>query len=1245
VTSDEGLETDLTGELAVATVGRYVMGVLRWAFRAQPILDYGIDAQVEIKAGAKPTGRLLALQIKGGPSWFNEPTEQGWIFRPKPKHVDYWLNGSLPVFVVLVDIESDTCYWEYVTSKNLTSTGKGYKLTIPRTQTIDAASSAWLKIVADKATQASDRYNSNLQYLPPSTVRDLERAQPRAQIESALLAMQLSDGRSSPEFTVQALLAAPPSWLQGIEYLGWKAIADFAAEHGLGREVAQALERAARHSQDEPGRLLALAGIHLIHIDKSDARSLLEKSSEYLDGELITRIGTILLETSNREVKPFHIPYDLDLDSKRAATEPTIQEFLALQARRLRNESEAIRRYGRALELRPDSSGYMIALAESFSRRAITPDAQDEDIGQVKKLSLRALEQRRRWDGDSIPALIMLLKSFALQGDYEQILKYGRPLPDGEATAEEARDIEVAGKVLFAAKMLDSEAIVAETLDSLRDQDGVDALRLEFTADGLSDPEKIAAWRESLARSIETDNYELILASVTRLAFLGVDATDALDDLIERGIVDHARKDVASALVHAAVDFEAALPRLRSLADNDPGAADVLISRLVQSGDLVRADEACVRAYQRMRIPDFLISRVSILRRAGRVDEAEGVAVRVIADPSLAGLQRARLFNFLAEAASDREDWSLAESYLRSGLELLESSDSGALWNMVRMQLNQREEAKASGTILRYRLEPRDASDAESWLRALVTRTWDNSLVEWALALANRFSDDVALSSALLGHIVFLTRSVEESDRSTPRRSVDGTGRESVDADTGDARTVVNPELRKQAFAALTEHAERHGAASPIRLVSSSPDELISQVENEFASRDTSHLREIVDAVSSGRAPAGLISAKTGRSYAVTVLQSALGLSVASAFSDEVNEAEISTAHAAFGGTVVTEASALILSSSVEDIVSIRGHFSAIVLATPSRDDITRATVEARGLTANSGSLGWSEEHQRVVFYESSAKERERLWRRAELLDSAAKSATLSPVAKFVLLDKFDDVHCRPWAAPIELAYKLGVPLWSDDLALRHLARSVGVAAFGTVPAVEATIQQGVASASGPDAEVAVRKLVEQQQRLMERLLAEKVVDIPVHIDDLIAQAAEDDWLPEAAAIPISRAPWWHWQVDPMADLERLYTEVRKHRPDSLTGWQTAAMIGAVEAWKENADAASVGLAAVALFGYGSPLSVPAAREAMVRADELANRFSIPSPRQKAPYAAILLNRLGRLESTEGFVAEVLRDL
>lgn len=125
---------------------------LGWLFRAQPTEDYGIDAHAEVVDGEDVRGRLLALQIKGGVSWFGEPCPGGWWFRPADKHVQYWTNHSLPVVVVLYHPETGRCHWQLVSQKTLVATSTGaWKLRVPAVNVLGATARATLQEAAEGA--------------------------------------------------------------------------------------------------------------------------------------------------------------------------------------------------------------------------------------------------------------------------------------------------------------------------------------------------------------------------------------------------------------------------------------------------------------------------------------------------------------------------------------------------------------------------------------------------------------------------------------------------------------------------------------------------------------------------------------------------------------------------------------------------------------------------------------------------------------------------------------------------------------------------------------------------------------------------------------------------------------------------------------------------------------------------------------------------------------------------------------
>ena len=121
-------------------------------FRPLDVHDFGIDAQVELDDGDAPSGELLGVQIKGGPSWFQEydSQEDAFVFRETAKHFSYWLDHCLPNIVVLCDLETRQAFWQRITRHTVVSTGKGRKLLVPKAQQVQADSLEKLKQIATR---------------------------------------------------------------------------------------------------------------------------------------------------------------------------------------------------------------------------------------------------------------------------------------------------------------------------------------------------------------------------------------------------------------------------------------------------------------------------------------------------------------------------------------------------------------------------------------------------------------------------------------------------------------------------------------------------------------------------------------------------------------------------------------------------------------------------------------------------------------------------------------------------------------------------------------------------------------------------------------------------------------------------------------------------------------------------------------------------------------------------------------
>lgn len=84
---------------------------LGFIWRETPMADVGIDGQIEhVSPDGKATGRLLAAQVKSGPSYFHDH-DTHWHFYPEDKHRFYWERYPLPVLLFLHDPQSGVTYW------------------------------------------------------------------------------------------------------------------------------------------------------------------------------------------------------------------------------------------------------------------------------------------------------------------------------------------------------------------------------------------------------------------------------------------------------------------------------------------------------------------------------------------------------------------------------------------------------------------------------------------------------------------------------------------------------------------------------------------------------------------------------------------------------------------------------------------------------------------------------------------------------------------------------------------------------------------------------------------------------------------------------------------------------------------------------------------------------------------------------------------------------------------------------
>lgn len=119
-------------------------------FREQTVHDYGIDAHAELVEDSRPTGQLLGIQIKTGPSYLAEEDGDSYVYRSDDEHVQYWINHSLPVVLTICDPSNGSVHWQVISESTVSSTGKNWKILVPKSHIVNLEAQDELESLATR---------------------------------------------------------------------------------------------------------------------------------------------------------------------------------------------------------------------------------------------------------------------------------------------------------------------------------------------------------------------------------------------------------------------------------------------------------------------------------------------------------------------------------------------------------------------------------------------------------------------------------------------------------------------------------------------------------------------------------------------------------------------------------------------------------------------------------------------------------------------------------------------------------------------------------------------------------------------------------------------------------------------------------------------------------------------------------------------------------------------------------------
>ena len=1097
------------GAKAVNATEEAVLEALDWIFRSQDVADQGIDAHIEtvVPSDRLSTGRLVALQVKGGTSWFREKDADGqWVFRSDTDHLRYWLSHSLPVVVVIVDQDRNV-YWQHLTEGTYRETDRGFVLPIPVTQILDAAARDALLAVAGKTDEALElKIKTRYEVLPGDVNHWLKLAWGQDPMRAARVAGHLADGRGNPRAAVAALVSAQPTWIvdSSAAYELWFAVAAFATAHELHDIAAQAFRHAADTDEDRAARPLAFAALTTYTTNLAAARRLIRQSKKAGGGLLTDSIEAVIaIPRDSADIVPIP-PSALAATEDELDRESVVRNVIAEMSMRAGNIDEAVRQRQRAVQVSSTHGHQMpLLLAQTLLRRAQNDGGGNRaDTRAAAESARTALTELRRFGGPSHEALEALQDIAMVAGDFDEAVRLALPDVDGgAATAEEAARLHVARRGAIAAlgrgRSSDAEQLMRVVPDGPARREIAALTRL--AAGELDRGEQILVWE---ALVTEADNDVMTARCCQHLVALG-QWPPQIEDLTRRRIVPPIELEVLKAEhEYEAVDRTKGRARLVRLASKNPRAAFQLAQIVRRDEGTEAAIEVCRDQHARWNDPGLSLLLAEMLTASGDSSAAAEHMSRQLHNETLVVPLRQQMATWLLRRHARLKEWSDAERIGRYALELGSNDELVFELTALLEQLGRYDDARQ----LLSRHEPVPVKDSE--IRLWMQLQLGESPSPHRLATMTRVAR--AATDAMLRSIIVSRLKLERDTRETP-----------LPAD-------------------VTEEIGR-------LLDETADDDLLSadQIEDAFRTKPRHVLfRTLLPDAQAGRAPWSDVADAIQHPYTATLIRRPADVLISQDLAEPYRKVGMHAAvRALHDGSCVLDLSGLyllaLLPNSVAATILDRVEF---VLPSRSTRDLT-LTADGMRSERLSGTILTADANgaRRVALPLSQA----RYWRTVS--DRMNSLASGSPKR----LAGAEAGRISPAEEALLLASQESLTLWCDDNALRQRARGRNLEAFGLIDLLDAMVADG----TSVDMAVVRRELAHH-----------RIATLALDLVDLRALGSSVGWSSAVMHIALSRGTWWEAQDDEAALWFEIASAAREAGKDALTDATVAAIRGVVGA-------------------------------------------------------------------------------
>ncbi|MFG3643587.1 hypothetical protein ACGF3C_25320 [Micromonospora sp. NPDC047762] len=765
------------------------------------------------------------------------------------------------------------------------------------------------------------------------------------------------------------------------------------------------------------------------------------------------------------------------------------------------------------------------------ARRGESPN-WDADLREARSLAVRARDDRRTYRGDSAQAVAVACHASILLMDLRRVLELGAP--GGEANAYEAASVEVCQCVSMAAiqsGQLDLARQRAEQVPYGPGRARIDAYLAQ--ADG-QDPQP-HWWR---AAELAGDSDEHLAQALLGLAQIGVDGLTRYPAFAERHPDEAVELRAMTEL--AAGRPGSAIVQLRDRRRSSVTAALSLAQAYQAAGQIDNQVQTLRDAADHFGDRSLRLSAAEVLTRAGRTAEAEQEldALLAAADPDWSG--RADALRLAAQLANDGGRLDRVCDLLRTVAQV-EPEDTRSRWALIRTHMNRGDVTEAWRALHEapQPLDPSNTADARAWIQLHRRRGQPVETVTGCLRLLRRFGDDEKFVAFVLMRLMLPWPELAE----LPDR------------------------LSAQLAAESEQFFQRWPDSRYLRrLQSVDLDRLRTDMIAMMRHTSDEQLvwRRLAHGLARGQVSFAMLAATAQRSYAEICLRRGDGVLPAHVPDPREFTACIEAAQAAEDHDIVIDLpAATVLLTLPDDVRRMVMNRFARVLTT---DDVMLDSLAAEDALAlgAAGSARYEDQHDRLLFDEAAEAEAERLAQDAGRLHAAIEALTRrsAPLTGRTFDEPLPGA-LGVWVSPLDLSRADDAVLWSDDPALRSLARSTGVEAASTVAVLHQLLTTGAITN-------------EQHEDCIERLIKGRIGHLPLDERRLLKLAADDNWNPVAVAAALARPATWTDLRRTVAFYQRLTMHVRTHAPVTTHKWLYAAVRGATTFLERPALAARV---------------------------------------------------------------------